>query len=152
MTTHPLPLGNIVGEYNPLSSVPQSLLILSYFTGRRDMPLLEQSIIVDREWADVILKVQEKYPDTKIEFVVGDEAYNEPIGKFIIKVVNRPELIEAFREIYQEDEHGSADILLWMENPIYRLYRELTNTLPEEYEPEGEVIPVEELYEFFYSK
>lgn len=131
----------------------ESLLILSFFTGRRNIPLLEESIVVDREYAEVIRMVAEKFPDTEIDFTVGDEVYNEPIGRFTIKVVNRPMLVEAFQEIYQGDVRGSVDILTWMVNPIYRLYRELTNTLPkggqEEYEPEGEEIPTEELHEFF---
>ncbi len=153
LTQHIYPqLARIVNQYNP----PQALLIIQYKpeSGAYRYINLNDSEIVDTDWARTIQLVQRKHPDTEIVFYTGID-FNVPIKDFDIRIVEDPELIDAFGRIYGKS-FSSYRLEYWFELEIKRLYRELTGIYPEgdkeDYDPAVDDIELSGVSKYFLSQ
>lgn len=144
------PLADIVEGYNP----PEALLMLQYHPNWR-YPAMMESSIVDLNWTRTIQLIREKYPDRRIRIHVGSgETYYPSWKDWYIRVVTKPELVDAFRQIYGE-RNGNYPLEKILQDDIKTLYREITETLPEEgdeeYYLDEDPIDIYQLSEYFLS-
>lgn len=126
LTSHIFPpLAHIVEEYVD----PQSLLIITIQTEIGECYIkMSYSEVMDPAWIKLILQVQQMYP-TKYVTIYRCGKFRAWFRDIKMRVVDQPELIEAFERIYGT-ETGDVELFDAVINGIFTIYAELTGTDP----------------------
>lgn len=145
------PIARMIEEYNP----PRSLLIITYNeigygVSRCDCPSMTLSEVVDKSWADTVLYVQGQYPDHIVEFGQCHRDYKVELRDLEIKVINEPELVDAFERTYGES-YGSYPMNSLIEESLSKLQFQLTRP-GVELEGNWEEIDRNDLTNFFLNR
>lgn len=113
------PLAGIVNEYVN----PQVLVIMSISFGYNDhWDTMEYSIVIDPKIAELIWKLQQWYPRSNIG-INYNQRIDVPFEFIEIRIIDQPELVEAFERIYPlGEDYGNAKLFEGVINEIFKIY------------------------------